>query len=87
MSGLSIGEAKVESRLLELVVLSASLAVCLWAWESGGLLGLVGCVAGAGVGSKGRDRLNNALAGLWVGLMLGGMVGGGLSQLTNFATQ
>ncbi len=81
----SVVAPRADISLLEIGVLAISLTVCMWAFESGGILGLAGLVVGALVGpNRGRGHpvsFEGAFAGLWAGLMLGGMVGGGLARL------
>lgn len=73
--------------ILQIIILAASLFICVWAWDGGGVLGLVGCVAGAIAIFKRQAGINvsGALAGLWAGMMLGGLLGGGFSRLIAIA--
>ncbi len=69
--------------LAESIVLFVSLPFCVWAWDGGGVLALIGCLAGAIATFKRGAAIGvgGALAGLWAGLMLGGLFGAGLARL------
>jgi len=75
--------------LVEIAVLLASLLICVWAWDGGGALGLVGCLAGAIATFRRGAKINfgGAIAGLWAGIMLGGLLGGGFARLLAVAGQ
>lgn len=72
--------------VLELLISAIALGFCVWAWDSGGVLGLIGCLCGVIASFNRRFVLNGAIAGLWVGIILGGLFGGGIAQLLEFAS-
>lgn len=72
--------------VLEFLILAIALGFCVWAWDSGGVLGLIGCLCGVVASFSRRSVLNGAFAGLWVGIILGGLFGGGIAQLLDFAS-
>lgn len=68
-------EAKASRLWLDFCILAVALAICVWLWDGGGILGVVGCFCGAAVSFNKRSMMNGAFAGLWVGIILGGVFG------------
>lgn len=67
----------------ELLILVIALGFCVWAWDSGGILGLVGCLCGAIVGFNSRSVLKGAFVGLWVGIVAGALFAGAIGRLVD----
>lgn len=89
MTGSMLSKSSAALPLAESIVLFASLPFCVWAWDGGGALGLIGCLAGA-IATFRRGAaidVGGALAGLWAGMMLGGLLGGGLARLVASVAQ
>ncbi|MCX7358047.1 MAG: hypothetical protein NT015_07890 [Alphaproteobacteria bacterium] len=74
-------EPKPALPVLELGLLLVAIAACVWTWDRGGILGLIGCFCGAALSFNGRSVLHGAFAGLWVGVILGGLFGSAVERL------
>lgn len=78
-------EARSSWLWLDFGILAATLALCVWLWDSGGILGIAGCFCGAAISFNTRSMLNGAFAGLWVGIILGGLFGAEIGRLLDSA--
>lgn len=72
---------EVDLPLMELFILVVAVSICVWAWNVGGVFGLAGCFCGAIANFNKRSVLEGAFAGLWAGVILGGLFGSAIARL------